>query len=120
MSILLRLLFVICIANAIACNEALAASTGEMSYNSTTKRYTFFDGSLIRNIGISITLFGCTGEGKIDYDTLLNTYKYCNGSVWVLMVGIPTLTACTKEAAIDYFNSAYHYCNGIVWVNIKE
>ena len=120
MPILLRLLFVISITIAVACHETFAASAGEMSYNSTTKRYTFFDGLILRNIGISTTLFSCTGDGKMEYDTLLNMYKYCNGTVWVLMIGIPTLTPCTKRAAIDFFNSSYHYCNGIVWVNIRQ
>jgi hypothetical protein len=118
MPILLRIFIVLLVA--VPCTSAYAASAGEMSYNSTTKRYTFFDGLILRNIGISTTLFSCTGDGKMEYDTLLNSYKYCNGTVWVLMVGIPTLTPCTKTAAIDFFNSSYHYCNGIVWVNIRQ
>ncbi len=101
-------------------NAAFAQSAGTRDYNTSSKRYQYYDGSQWKNFRISLTLGVCAQEAQWDYNNVLNLYQYCNGTFWVKIIGTPRLAFCSKTAEMEYSGGTYLYCNGVVWVDIGE
>ncbi len=69
---------------------------GQQTFNTTTKRMEFCDGTKKFNLICGISVIGCGVSGQQRYDTDLGVMLYCNGANWVYMGSVPSIPCCPE------------------------